>query len=116
MVRTPAYVRDNIHVSLLARAYGNFAARLADGVSRYRPSGYVESQGAFARRVANEMQMQLGLRCELEIKTQTEFLEPCVRINTDRLDANMLKWNEASAWNEIANYYGQMTARHSVCL
>ena len=68
VVRTPDYVRDNIHVSLLARAYADFAARLADGVSRYRPSGYVESQGAFARRVANEMQMRLGIRCELEIK------------------------------------------------
>jgi nucleoside-diphosphate-sugar epimerase len=105
VVRTPDYVRDNIHVSLLARAYADFAARLVDGVSRYRPSGYVESQGAFAKRVANEMQLRLGLRCELELKSQTECLEPRVRINTDWLDAKMLKWNEASAWDEIAEYY-----------
>src|SRR5262249_36188242 len=46
-VRTPGYVRDNIHVSLLARAYVRFAELLPAGVCTVEtgPSGYRESQG-----------------------------------------------------------------------
>jgi len=53
-VSTPAYVRDNIHVSLLAKAYTRFAAGLPDGPGLFsaHPSGYVETQGAFSARVA----------------------------------------------------------------
>ena len=57
VVNTPSYIRDNIHVSLLARIYAHFAATLPDGVSRANPTGYVESQGAFTQRVANEMRL-----------------------------------------------------------
>ena len=110
VVNTPNYVRDNIHVSLLARAYVHFAATLADGITHINPSGYIESQGAFARRIANEMQSRLGLKCNVELKTQTEYLEPRVRINTDWLDTKMLNWNETSAWDEVAEYYKQLMA------
>ena len=53
---SPAYVRDNIHVSLLAKVYARFAAEFADvGFTQINPSGYAESQGAFTLRVAQEM-------------------------------------------------------------
>jgi UDP-glucose 4-epimerase len=105
-VNTPAYVRDNIHVSLLARIYAKFAADLADspGNSRINPSGYPESQGAFALRFAREMRPRLGLPCEVDLKQQVEFQEPRVRINTDLIDGNVLGWNECAAWDEIAEY------------
>ena len=47
-VNTPDYVRDNIHVSLLAKAYAAFVAGLPSqaGFSAHHPSGYVETQGA----------------------------------------------------------------------
>jgi hypothetical protein len=32
-------------------------------ISRINPSGYVETQGAFARRLADEMRRRLGLKC-----------------------------------------------------
>jgi nucleoside-diphosphate-sugar epimerase len=104
---TPLYVRDNIHVSLLARAYVRFAQELPDGPGfrRLNPSGYVEAQGAFARRVAEEMRPRLGLPCALELKAQVEFPEPRVRINTDVLDAAALGWDERRAWDEMAGYY-----------
>ena len=56
-VNTPLYVRDNIHVSLLAAAYVKFAGEIASGACRDRlsPSGYVEAQGAFAERFAAAM-------------------------------------------------------------
>jgi hypothetical protein len=87
-VNTPAYVRDNIHVSLLAAIYAKFAVELSDrpGFSRINPSGYPESQGAFALRFASEMRPRLNLPCDVELKQQVDFQEPRVRINTDLSD------------------------------
>ena len=74
-------------------------------VRRLNPSGYPESQGAFAERVRRETAARLGLPCQLEFGTQTEFPEPPVRINTDLLDAERLEWSEAQAWDELVTYY-----------
>lgn len=44
----PSYVRDNIHVSLLAKVYARFATEFpASGFTRINPTGYAESQGTF---------------------------------------------------------------------
>ncbi|MGC8638945.1 MAG: NAD-dependent epimerase/dehydratase family protein [Isosphaeraceae bacterium] len=104
---SPAYVRDNIHVSLLAKAYVRFVESLPKepGFSKLNPSGYVESQGTFTLRLAREMRPRLNLPCPVELKKQTEFLEPRVRINTDVLDATDLGWDESAAWDDFANYY-----------
>lgn len=112
VVRTPAYVRDNIHVSLLARAYARFAGELPGSVgsSRINPSGYVESQGSFARRFAGEMRSRLRVPCELQLQTQVEFGEPIVRINTDPVDGHALGWSEQKAWDELATFYVQALA------
>jgi nucleoside-diphosphate-sugar epimerase len=109
-VETPAYVRDNIHVSLLAQCYAKYAADLVArrGPARLNPSGYVESQGAFALRFAREMKSRLQLPCEVELKVQTQFAEPRIRINTDLPDAVGLGWNEAAAWDQVAEYYQQL--------
>jgi nucleoside-diphosphate-sugar epimerase len=106
-VHTPSYVRDNIHVSLLAKAYVSFATALPahPGASRLNPSGYAETQGAFAQRFAAEMRPRLGLPCELELREQMRFDEPRVRINTDVLEWEELGWDEAAAWDELGRYY-----------
>jgi len=106
-VRTPDYVRDNIHVDLLARAYVRFAESLPGSTApaRARPSGYVETQGAFAERFAREMRRRLGVACALEHAVQTDWSEPRVRINTDRCDAAALGWDESRAWDALAAYY-----------
>lgn len=108
-VSFPSYVRDNIHVSLLAKVYANFASELPAraGLYRLNPSGYPESQGAFTRRYAEQMRARLGLACEFEMARQTEFPEPRVRINTDLPDAGSLGWDENRAWDEIAAYYSE---------
>jgi UDP-glucose 4-epimerase len=108
----PLYVRDNIHISLLARAYARFASDLPEtaGFVRLNPSGYAESQGAFTLRLAAEMRPRLGLPCAVELKRQTEFPEPRVRINTDFPDAAALGWNESAAWDEMAAYYRALVA------
>ena len=106
-VQTPRYVRDNIPVSLLAKAYSAFVgARPAPGmVRRLNPSGYTESQGAFTQRLRDEAAARLRLPCLLEFGTQTEFPEPPVRINTDLLDAARLGWSEGQAWDEFVAFY-----------
>ena len=112
LVNSPAYVRDNIHASLLARVYAKFAAGLParPGLLRLRPSGYPESQGAFTLRFASQMRERLGLACEVRLLAQTAFPEPRVRINTDPPDALALGWDEASAWDELAAYYRETFA------
>jgi UDP-glucose 4-epimerase len=103
---SPAYVRDNIHVSLLAKSYARFAAELPpNAFTQTNPSGYAESQGAFTLRMAEEMRPRLGLPCLVELKKQVEFPEPRVRINTDIPDGSALGWDESSAWDEMACYY-----------
>ena len=106
---SPSYVRDNIHVSLLAKAYARFAAESpARGFTRINPSGYAESQGAFTLRIAQEMRPRLGLPCPVELKKQVDFSEPRVRINTDLPDADALGWDESAAWDEMARYYSSL--------
>jgi UDP-glucose 4-epimerase len=111
-VRSPAYVRDNIHVSLLAKVYRKFVAAVpASGFVRINPSGYAESQGAFACRFAFQMRRLLNMDCPLDLKQQVDFPEPRVRINTDIPDAAGLGWDEQKAWEELAEYYRTVHGR-----
>lgn len=106
-VRTPLYVRDNIHAGLLAARYAGFCAGLAGGTAgrQLHPSGYVESQGSFAQRVAREMSSRLGHACEVRLGTQTDFSEPLMRVNTDPAAPEVPGWDEAAAWDGIAAFY-----------
>lgn len=109
-VGTPDYKRDNIHVSLLAEAYRAFAEQLlaSQVPMRLAPSGYVESQGVFASRVAREMEERLSWPCPLEMGVQTDFSEPLARTNRDLIDGTGLGWSERGAWDEMADYYAAL--------
>ncbi len=106
-VKTPDYVRDNIPVSLLAKIYADGVARIAGGerLERMAPSFYAESQGAFTQRLAREMKARLPLACAVDLLPQTEFVEPLVRVNTDKTDVARFGWNEIAAWDDLATYY-----------
>ena len=106
-VSTPDYIRDNIHVSLLAQIYCRFAEEVVAGTSRdqFNPSGYVESQGTFAQRVAHEMAPRIGKACDLVLAKQTSFDEPIMRVNIDRATTDAVKWDETKAWDELSEYY-----------
>jgi len=109
-VKTPEYVRDNIHVSLLAGAYAQFAQIVSESEDALHisPSGYVESQGRFAERLAAAMRARLGLACGLDLAVQTEFEEPRVRIGTEPVAGLVPGWSESDAWDEFAAYYARM--------
>lgn len=105
-VRTPDYVRDNIHVSLLAAAYEAFVTQLpyAPGFAKINPSGYVGTQRSFVERYAREIGSRLGWNTAVDFAEQSDFSEPLVRVNTDRLDEAGLNWRESESWDEVAGY------------
>ncbi len=107
-VKTPDYVRDNIHVDLLARIYSKFCERLntyeCEEV-KINPSQYIETQGQFAVRFATEMSKRLGRDCPLKFGKQVEFTEPMIRVNCDPALRLAPEWIEAEAWDSLARFY-----------
>jgi UDP-glucose 4-epimerase len=110
-VSHPEYIRDNIHVTLLAKAYAMFVDNLTvePGFEQLNPSGYVGLQGDFATMFATEMDQRMPFPCSINILKQKEFSEPIERVNTDPLDSSVLNWDEAQAWDDIASYYNRST-------
>jgi nucleoside-diphosphate-sugar epimerase len=107
-VRTPRYVRDNIHVDLLARRYVTFVEGMwarSEALRRSSPSGYVETQGAFAERLAREMEPRFGKPCPLTLAEQADFPEPLTRTNSEPAQQAEAGWNERAAWDGLADYY-----------
>ncbi len=106
-VATPVYIRDNIHVSLLALAYRRLCETLpeAPGFTRSAPSGYVESQGAFARRVGREIGTRTGRSCAIAEANQTDFPEPLFRTNAQPAAQAHPEWSESAAWDALTEYY-----------
>lgn len=106
-VRTPVYLRDNIHVDLLALAYVRFIQTMVDTGrdAKLGLSGYRETQGAFTERFAREMRSRLGLACKVRLPAQQDFSEPMVRLNLDTPDVKALSWDEDKAWDGVAAYY-----------
>jgi UDP-glucose 4-epimerase len=110
-INTPDYVRDNIHISLLAQAYVELVERAGSGApgSHLGPSGYVETQQAFATRFAQELGTRLGIVTPLLFGKQTDFSEPMCRANVDRVRPST--WNESAAWDDVATYYAPLFAK-----
>lgn len=105
-VRTPLYVRDNIHAEELAAIYVRFVEDLpASGFTQVHPSGYVGTQGDFTLRVAAETRQRIDAPCEVVLANQTEFPEPRMRVNSNRFDHAFLGFDETQAWDNFVGYY-----------
>lgn len=107
-VKTPDYVRDNIHADLLALAYAKFCAEVASSPSpllQTNPSGYAGKQGEFARLVAREVRARTGWECELKLSPQMDFSEPLDRTNTEPAAEKFPNWNEKQAWDAFTQFY-----------
>lgn len=107
VVSAPRYIRDNVPVDLLAASYAELVEDCAPGRlgRKHGPSFYVESNGAFATRVAAEFGARAKLPCDVLLSPQLEFPEPITRINVDPIDAHRLGWRETSFWDSLADYY-----------
>ena len=107
-VKTPDYLRDNIHADLLAAIYAKFVRRVCastEPLLKINPSGYVETQGEFAQRAARETRTRTGWACELELAKQEDFSEPLRRVNTDPVAARFPNWSEPKAWDGFVEFY-----------
>jgi nucleoside-diphosphate-sugar epimerase len=109
-VKTPDYVRDNIHADLLAVAYATFADSVASAQApllKINPSGYVEKQGQFTERVAREVKARTGWACEFKLLRQEDFSEPLKRVNTEPAMQFAPGWSESKSWDNFAEYYSR---------
>jgi nucleoside-diphosphate-sugar epimerase len=108
VVKTPDYLRDNIHADLLAQVYAQFAEKAAGArhsLRKINPSGYVESQGAFALRVARELRARTGWACDVQLGKQEDFSEPLMRVNSDPAAPMVPAWDERAAWDAFVKFY-----------
>ena len=106
-IKTPDYIRDNIHVRLLAQAYLTASESMLDkeGFFSFRPSGYVETQGKFAERVAVEARKRTHLECTLSFSKQHNYDEPISRRNSDTVASDTKGPSETALWDEFVEYY-----------
>lgn len=106
-VNTPMYIRDNIPVTLLAKAYAHYISSLKNATTslKYNPSYYVFSQGEFTSLFAKKLSARFNKECLFELKHQTDFPEPLKRINSEPIDSTALQWDEELFWDKSANYY-----------
>jgi UDP-glucose 4-epimerase len=107
-VKTPDYVRDNIHADLLASTYALVVEQKTDGIATINPSGYASSQKEFTQKFAREIGKRLGIAHEVKFDVQENFDEPLSRINTSPAVEMCSTWNEEKAWDQLADYYKQM--------
>lgn len=102
-ISSPEYIRDNIPVGLLSKAYAFFAEEKHDG--SFHPSFYAESQGDFTKRFSEALFPRLSIPCPYTLKKQVYFDEPKERVNTKRLNPSLLGFNESAFWDELATFY-----------
>lgn len=110
-VRTPDYLRDNIPITQLARAYADFVALdpIDSAAAFCGPSGFVETQGDFAARFGREIGPRLGLPTPLNLAKQTAFPEPRRRINRGGM---ITVWDEPAFWDALARDYAERIVPH----
>ena len=65
--------------------------RRAGAGRRFGPCGYLETQGAFAERLARELAPRLGVEGRVRFAEQTDFSEPLARVNSDPIDPRRLR-------------------------
>ncbi|OUR98792.1 hypothetical protein A9Q84_05100 [Halobacteriovorax marinus] len=108
-VRTPDYIRDNIHVSLLAIAYAYFLNEVVESelsFEKNNPSQYRESQRDFAIRFIKEMEKRFSFSCPIAYNDNAKYSDPIKRVNIhDAAESFSAEWDEDSAWDQIADFY-----------
>lgn len=108
-IKTPEYVRDNIHISYLSKIYAFIVEGLIKPESqRVAPSQYVETQGEFALRMAKEFRARLSKGCEVKFKIQTDWDEPKVRHNDQPISKFLNLADESNQWDKYVSYYEKL--------
>jgi nucleoside-diphosphate-sugar epimerase len=104
-VRTPLYLRDHLPAPVLGAAYATYLRALlsdAGADEACRPSGWIATQGDFARKLAAEAAARLGRDCPLDLAEQTDFPEPLRRVNAQ--PAIPAGWDETAFWDAYVGW------------
>ncbi len=104
VVQTPDYVRDNIPVQELAARYVNYVSQLNAAPLELRPSGYIETQGQFARRVAREIGARLGRQLDVDLREDSPHPEPLVLANDGSRSVDFAE-HESAYWDAYAERF-----------
>jgi|GEM_PF-2117258 len=110
-VEKPNYIRDNIPVTLLAKAFVDFVEKGTERV--FAPSGFVESNKTFVERFQREMSHRLGMECPVNFVREHSYDEPRVNINEDLIHFEDYGLNEPDFWDQLAKYYQDEICRRS---
>jgi len=113
IVNTPKYIRDNVPVDLLSKSYVDFicylTSKFENGIIsqdfKFNPSGYVESQGEFTKRVASNIKSHFGIDFNFSLFNQVKFDQPISRFNCTNLFESFPDWDEVHFWNDYLKYY-----------
>ncbi len=108
ILKTPDYVRDNIHVRLLAKHYVSWLESLQDqsmAVNSF-PSGYVEKIEFFAERVAVEIRKRTGWSCAIKRIAHPRYNQPTKLHNTEPINLNTIE--EPQEWDQLAAWFKQI--------
>jgi UDP-glucose 4-epimerase len=112
IVQTPDYVRDNIPVGLLAKAYLDYIE--SKTYAEYqKPSGYRESVAQFTSRFAEYMSCNSSYSTDYVSSEQRSFEKPLVRYNKSSALKIFSQYDEQSFWVNyiewIENHLGTET-------
>ncbi|MDE1169762.1 MAG: NAD-dependent epimerase/dehydratase family protein [Verrucomicrobium sp.] len=110
VLQTPFYVRDHLPIDLMAEGYAQFCERVAlapreTPAAIFRPSGFVESVGAFAERLADEFGRREGKAFSVDASTQSSQEEPQDRRNTESLLTSVYPWDAQAFWDAYHAFY-----------
>ena len=106
VVRTPDYVRDNIPVEELAVRYLGAVTEPSGKTDTVNPSGYIETQGEFALRVAREVGSRLSRDLPVDALIDTPHPEPAVVVN-DGSHSSTFELREKEYWDRYANFVAE---------
>lgn len=110
-VSTPRYIRDYMHVDLLARTYAAYVDSILTNNTddeKFSPSGYIEAQSNFTNRIAVEMRQRIKRPCDFAITDQNDFPQPIERANVNQVIPDDYGFDIKDAWDKLAEYYLKM--------
>ena len=100
------YIRDNIHVELLALGYVFWLPKVANQLNTtkyFKPSGYCSTMHEFITLFAKEMKQRWNIPCDFESLHQPTHSQPTTLINSENLMKIIPEWKPNIAWDRLAD-------------
>ena len=98
------YIRDNIHVELLAQCYAFWVQEIMkeNHSHIFAPSGYRLSMQKFTELFATEMRLRLGWACEFQSSDASTEVQPLELLHDFSATNCVPTWNPTVFWDRLA--------------